>query len=318
MRHLYVDWNGVADELALTTTATLDELAGLDVGDKVAAGDGELDVPAVVTAIDGTRVSLRIPPWTSDVADASGTDPAPLGEAPDDTTAPHPPVDVISVRVLSGTVLELGFDDGTTRARDVGPLLWGPVFQPMRDDPQAFARVAIDAESGAIVWPNGADISPELLRYDDLWHVGPAGQPADGREELVEPAVGSESGRCACRTRHDSRITRTAVNGRDVTVPAEECELCGTKWLREADAVQLDVLLGRQPRIDVWVDFDDTGAGVRVAAPLPSGSTFEVGNVVVVGTPGRTTRALVVEVDEVAGVLYFDRLNDPPDVGVEP
>jgi hypothetical protein len=37
------------------------------------------------------------------------------------------------------------------------------VFEPLRDDPERFAQVRVDAEEGTIVWPNGADVAPEML-----------------------------------------------------------------------------------------------------------------------------------------------------------
>jgi len=30
-------------------------------------------------------------------------------------------------------------------------------------DPALFARVEVDAEAGTIVWPNGADLDPDVL-----------------------------------------------------------------------------------------------------------------------------------------------------------
>jgi hypothetical protein len=46
---------------------------------------------------------------------------------------------------------------------DVGPLLEGPVFEPLRD-PARFAELRVDSECGTVVWPNGADLAPEALR----------------------------------------------------------------------------------------------------------------------------------------------------------
>jgi len=59
--------------------------------------------------------------------------------------------------------LRLGFTDGTERVVDVEPYLRGSVFEPLRDDPDLFAAVEVDEELGTIVWPNGADIDPDVL-----------------------------------------------------------------------------------------------------------------------------------------------------------
>lgn len=83
-----------------------------------------------------------------------------------------PPVDATSVRVVEGHIVELAFDDGEVRTRDLGPVLTGPVFDAIRSDPARFAEVRVDAARGTIVWPNGADIDSALLRYDDLWAEG--------------------------------------------------------------------------------------------------------------------------------------------------
>jgi len=58
--------------------------------------------------------------------------------------------------------LRLTFDDGVEGIIDVEPRLWGPMFASLRD-PDAFARVRVDADAGTVVWPNGADLSPEML-----------------------------------------------------------------------------------------------------------------------------------------------------------
>lgn len=73
---------------------------------------------------------------------------------------------VVAVRVLKPYLLEVSFGDGFRREVDIEPLLWGEVFQPMRD-PAYFAQVTVDAELGTIVWPNGADLAPEFLYYGE-------------------------------------------------------------------------------------------------------------------------------------------------------
>jgi len=77
-------------------------------------------------------------------------------------------VRVRTVEALRGFVLRLGFDDGSEREIDLEPELWGPVFEPLRDDPQLFRQVRVDEELGTVVWPNGADLDPDALRSDDL------------------------------------------------------------------------------------------------------------------------------------------------------
>jgi hypothetical protein len=76
---------------------------------------------------------------------------------------PIPP-DVVAVRVLRDRVLVLTWEDGVTRAVDVGGLLYGPVFLDVAEFDAAFAQVRVDPEIGTISWPNGADIAPETLR----------------------------------------------------------------------------------------------------------------------------------------------------------
>lgn len=81
----------------------------------------------------------------------------------------YPPlVSVTSVEPLGGFVLRLGFDDGTTREVDVEWLLRGPIFDPLRKDPDLFKAVEVDNELGTVVWPNGADMDPVVLRGSAL------------------------------------------------------------------------------------------------------------------------------------------------------
>jgi Protein of unknown function (DUF2442) len=87
-------------------------------------------------------------------------------------------VSVTSVEPLEGFVLRLCFSDGSIREVDVGELLRGPMFEPLRADPELFQQVRV--ESGAIVWPNGADMDPVVLhgsaepawKEDDRGRVG--------------------------------------------------------------------------------------------------------------------------------------------------
>ncbi len=53
-------------------------------------------------------------------------------------------------------------DAVTERDVDVEGFLRGPVFEPLHEDPELFRAVRV--ESGTVVWPNGADIDPVVLR----------------------------------------------------------------------------------------------------------------------------------------------------------
>ena len=64
---------------------------------------------------------------------------------------------------LNGFKVRLEFEDSNSREVDLEPYLHGPIFEPLRSDPLLFR--ALKVEGGAIAWPNGADIDPDVLYY---------------------------------------------------------------------------------------------------------------------------------------------------------
>jgi hypothetical protein len=76
-------------------------------------------------------------------------------------------VRICSVLPLDGFRVRLGFTDGTERALDLEPYLQGPVFEPLKQNPDLFRAVQVDEELGTVVWPNGADLCPDVL-YESL------------------------------------------------------------------------------------------------------------------------------------------------------
>jgi len=72
-------------------------------------------------------------------------------------------VRIRGVETLGGFRVRLFLTDGSTREVDLGPYLHGPVFEPVRADAALFRSVRVDGELGTIVWPNGADIDPDVL-----------------------------------------------------------------------------------------------------------------------------------------------------------
>jgi hypothetical protein len=71
--------------------------------------------------------------------------------------------DVVAAKALGDCRLYLRFEDGVEGTVDLKPhLSFRGVFEPLRDPPY-FARVRVDAGLGTVVWPNGADLDPDVL-----------------------------------------------------------------------------------------------------------------------------------------------------------
>lgn len=83
-----------------------------------------------------------------------------------DETSLH---DVTDFTLVKDYVLNVRFDDGVEQTIDFEPILIGPLFGPLRD-PHVFRQVRVDTDLGTLVWPNGADIDPNVL-HDWPRHV---------------------------------------------------------------------------------------------------------------------------------------------------
>jgi hypothetical protein len=81
-----------------------------------------------------------------------------------------PAYDIRAVEHLDDHCLRLTFADGLTGVVDLADRIaraTGPMFEPLRDV-SYFAQVSIDPELGTVVWPNGADMAPEVLHEELL------------------------------------------------------------------------------------------------------------------------------------------------------
>jgi hypothetical protein len=58
--------------------------------------------------------------------------------------------------------LILEFETGEYRVINLRPFLEGPMFEPLKD-PAFFRQAKADPDAGTVVWPNGADICPDVL-----------------------------------------------------------------------------------------------------------------------------------------------------------
>ncbi len=70
---------------------------------------------------------------------------------------------VKSARYISGQIIWVSFDDGTSGEVDLEGKLSGPIFEPLNDS-KLFSMVSVDPELETVVWPNGADLAPEFLK----------------------------------------------------------------------------------------------------------------------------------------------------------
>lgn len=75
----------------------------------------------------------------------------------------HKLYDVTDFEIVDDYTLQLWFDDGSERTIDFEPVLYGPVFGPLRDR-GIFNQVKLNPETGTVEWPTGADFDPETLR----------------------------------------------------------------------------------------------------------------------------------------------------------
>jgi len=82
--------------------------------------------------------------------------------------------DVLEARHVRDHVVWLRFRDGKTGEIDLGPHLWGPVFEP-HQDVNYFRQFAIDPRWHTLTWPNNTDVAPEFLHEN----VTPAPAPSE-------------------------------------------------------------------------------------------------------------------------------------------
>ena len=71
---------------------------------------------------------------------------------------------VKDVVALEGYWLRMTLTNGQLVERDLSDILAGPIFEPLRADPGLFRQVRV--EGGTVVWPNGADLCPDVLIWD--------------------------------------------------------------------------------------------------------------------------------------------------------
>ncbi len=75
-------------------------------------------------------------------------------------------VRISSVKPLNGFQVELKLTTGEIVQRDLRPFLKGPIFDSIREHEDQFRQVR--AQDGTVVWPNGADLCPDVVIWGGL------------------------------------------------------------------------------------------------------------------------------------------------------
>ncbi len=71
--------------------------------------------------------------------------------------------DIVEVQPLEGYRLRLRFEDGATGEVDLQQIIkFEGIFAPVKER-ATFVQVRVHPELGTIVWPNGADLDPDVL-----------------------------------------------------------------------------------------------------------------------------------------------------------
>jgi hypothetical protein len=71
---------------------------------------------------------------------------------------------ITAAQALRPYWVRLTFSDGAVKEVDLGDLISrGPVFAAMREDPEVFARVRVNNQSGTVEWPGEVDLDPDVL-----------------------------------------------------------------------------------------------------------------------------------------------------------
>lgn len=92
------------------------------------------------------------------------------------------PKDIVAAEALPGCRLRLRFEDGVEGEVGLARLVRFEGVLAALADPALFALVRVDPEAGTVVWPNGADLDPDVL------HAAATGVPVAAR---LDPATAS-------------------------------------------------------------------------------------------------------------------------------
>ena len=89
---------------------------------------------------------------------------------------------------IGGYSLRIRFEDDEFRIVDLSEHLDGQVFEPLKDL-SFFRRFIVNHDIDTVVWPNGADFSPDFL-----YEIGESdSEPGDAADSVQPPASRSSA-----------------------------------------------------------------------------------------------------------------------------
>lgn len=71
-------------------------------------------------------------------------------------------IHVVKAEYRSEYKIWVEFDDGASGIADLEDVLWGKMFNPLKDT-ALFRKFEVSSVFSTIVWQNGADLAPEAL-----------------------------------------------------------------------------------------------------------------------------------------------------------
>jgi len=88
---------------------------------------------------------------------------------------------------IGGHSLRIRFEDDEVRIVDLSDHLDGPVFEPLKNL-SFFKRFTVNYDIDTVVWPNGADFSPDFL-----YEIGESDREPGNVADRVQPPASRSS-----------------------------------------------------------------------------------------------------------------------------
>ncbi len=87
-------------------------------------------------------------------------------------------LEVTAAQYIGAYRIKVQFSNGEEGAVDLKDVLWGPMFEPLKD-PAVFCRFQVSDVLHTIQWENDADLAPEFLYHAMVKQADARGQCDD-------------------------------------------------------------------------------------------------------------------------------------------